>query len=50
MALIVPRHQAEDITHRLEGLGERAYLIGEIEQKGAEEASLIFDPGHIQRR
>ena len=50
MALIVPRHQAEDITHRLEGLGERAYPIGEIEQKGAEEASLIFDPGHIQRR
>ena len=49
MALIVPRDQAEDITQRLEGLGERAYPIGEIEQKGDHEASLIFDPSFVQR-
>lgn len=49
MALIVPRDQTEDITQRLTGLGERAYPIGAIEQKGDEEAALIFDPGFVQR-
>jgi phosphoribosylformylglycinamidine cyclo-ligase len=42
MILIVPREQADDITQRLQGLGERAYAIGEIERKGADEPPLRY--------
>jgi len=49
MILIVPREQADDIVERLSGLGERAYLIGEIERKPDEEGeALVFDPGYLQ--
>lgn len=50
MVLSVPRNQVEDITHRLSGLGERAYVIGEIERRGAEEEALLFDPGAQKSR
>ena len=49
MILVVPRNQCEDITQRLGGLGERAYVIGEIERKGASEESLVIDPGYLGR-
>ena len=48
MILVVPQEQAEDIVHRLQGLGERAYLIGEVERKGSDdEPPLCFDPGFL---
>jgi phosphoribosylformylglycinamidine cyclo-ligase len=50
MILVVPEEQAEDIIHRLQGLGERAYLIGEIERKPSDdEALLTFDPGYLEK-
>ena len=50
MILVVPQELAEDIAHRLQGLGERAYQIGEVERKGsADEPSLVFDPGFTSR-
>jgi len=45
MVLVVAREEAEDIQQRLEGLGERAYLIGEVERRKPEEPALLFDPG-----
>jgi phosphoribosylformylglycinamidine cyclo-ligase len=42
MILIVPREQADDIAQRLQGLGERAYRIGEIERKTTEEPPLLY--------
>ncbi len=51
MILAVPQEQAEDIAHRLQGLGERAYRIGEIERKGSDdEPSLALDPGYLSDR
>ena len=48
MILAVPREQAGDIVQRLEALGERAYLIGEIERMDSEdEPPLRFDPGFL---
>jgi len=48
MILAVPQEQTEDIAHRLQGLGERAYRIGEIERMGAEGGPpLVFDPGFL---
>ncbi len=49
MVLIVPRDQADDIRQRLEGLGERAYPIGEIERKDPDDPALLLDPGCTQR-
>jgi len=48
MILIVPREQADDIAQRLQGLGERAYRIGEIERKAQDEPPLLY--GALQRR
>ncbi|MBW2272847.1 MAG: phosphoribosylformylglycinamidine cyclo-ligase [Deltaproteobacteria bacterium] len=50
LVLSVPRNQVEDIIHRLRGLGERAYVIGEIERRGPEEEALLFDPGAQKSR
>lgn len=33
MVIIVPPHQVEDVLHRLRGLNERAYVIGEIDRR-----------------
>ncbi len=48
MILVVPRDQLDEITSRLSGLGERAYLIGEIERKGEDEPPLLLDPGCLE--
>jgi len=42
MVLAVPREQAADIVHRLHGLDERAYVIGEIERKAPDDAPLHY--------
>jgi len=42
MILIVPRDEAQEIAERLEGMGERAYRIGEIERKEPDEPPLLF--------
>jgi phosphoribosylformylglycinamidine cyclo-ligase len=44
MLVIAPAHQAVDICQRLSGLGERAYVIGQIERKNPEEPALLMDP------
>jgi phosphoribosylformylglycinamidine cyclo-ligase len=48
MILIVPREQADDIAQRLQGVGERAYRIGEIERKADGEPPLLY--AALQRR
>ena len=49
MVLIVPRDQHDEIAQRLNGLGERAYRIGEIERRNNEDTSaLIIDPGFLE--
>jgi phosphoribosylformylglycinamidine cyclo-ligase len=45
MILVVPRDEADDIVQRFEGLGERAYPIGEIERKAPDESPLLFESG-----
>ena len=51
MVLAVPKEQSEDIIHRLQSLGERAYLIGKIERKGSDDdPPLEFDPGFAGRK
>ena len=51
MVLIVPQEHTEDIIQRLQGLGERAYLIGETLRKGSDdEPPLWFDPGSTRRK
>jgi phosphoribosylformylglycinamidine cyclo-ligase len=48
MILAVPQRQVEDISQRLHGLGERAYRIGEVERKDADDGpALVFDPGYL---
>jgi phosphoribosylformylglycinamidine cyclo-ligase len=42
MVLIVPPDQASDIIDRLRAVGERAYLIGEVEVKAPDDAPLLF--------
>jgi phosphoribosylformylglycinamidine cyclo-ligase len=42
MLLIVAPEEADDITQRLQGTGERAYRIGEIEAKAPDESSLLI--------
>jgi phosphoribosylformylglycinamidine cyclo-ligase len=37
MVLVVPRGVAQDISERLNGMGERAYEIGVIERKARDE-------------
>ncbi len=44
MVVIVPRDQAGDVLERLQGLGERAHRIGEIERTAPGEPPLLFDP------
>ncbi len=45
MLLIVRREQARDVIERLQALGERAYVVGEIEAKSPDDAPLLLDPG-----
>ncbi len=45
MILVVPQEDLDEIVQRLEGHGERAYVIGEIERRADDEPALLFDPG-----
>lgn len=47
MIAAVPEEQADDVIHRLQGLGERGYRIGAIERKSAGEPAILFDPGFL---
>jgi phosphoribosylformylglycinamidine cyclo-ligase len=47
MILIVPRDEAGDVVQRLDGLGERAYRIGEVERKAQGDPALCLDPGFL---
>ncbi len=49
MIVIAPHDQADDIVQRLEGLGERAYVIGVIERKVEGQPPLHIDPGFRSR-
>jgi phosphoribosylformylglycinamidine cyclo-ligase len=49
MILVAPHEEAEDIMQRLAALGERAYRIGVIERKSANEPALLLDPGSQPR-
>lgn len=40
MTIVVPKNEVDDVIGRLSGLGEKAYLIGEIKQ--AEEPSVVL--------
>jgi len=48
MVLIVPREQHEEISHRLNGLGERPHKIGVIERRDPDGPPLILDPGFLK--
>ncbi|HIF96919.1 MAG TPA: phosphoribosylformylglycinamidine cyclo-ligase [Myxococcales bacterium] len=45
MVMVVPENHAADVCQRLEGLGERAYTIGQIERKSPDEPALLLDSG-----
>jgi phosphoribosylformylglycinamidine cyclo-ligase len=47
MIAIVPAASADEIIHRLQGLGERGYKIGVIERKAAGDPPMFFDPGFL---
>ena len=47
MVLAVPYDQAEDVAERMRAQGERAYLIGRIEQREEHEPPLLIDPGFL---
>jgi phosphoribosylformylglycinamidine cyclo-ligase len=44
MVAIVPPEQTDEILDRLSALSERAYRIGTVEAKGADEPTLVFGP------
>jgi len=44
MVTIVPPEQTDEILDRLSALSERAYRIGTVEAKGADEPTLVFGP------
>ena len=45
LVVVVHRDEADDVAQRLEAMGERAYRIGAIEAKEADEPALEFVPG-----
>ena len=47
MILAVPANCAEDVLHRLRGLGERGYRIGTVERKNEDDPAILFDPGFL---
>ncbi|MFP6655195.1 MAG: phosphoribosylformylglycinamidine cyclo-ligase [Myxococcota bacterium] len=48
MIVIVPAESADEILHRLRGLGERGYKIGTIERKSEDDPAMLFDPGFLE--
>jgi phosphoribosylformylglycinamidine cyclo-ligase len=49
MILIVRREEAREMIERLQALGERAYVVGEVEARGSDDAPLLLDPGSQPR-
>jgi phosphoribosylformylglycinamidine cyclo-ligase len=49
MILIVRREEAREVIERLHALGERAYVVGEVEARGQDDAPLLLDPGSQPR-
>jgi phosphoribosylformylglycinamidine cyclo-ligase len=47
MIVIVPEESVDEVLHRLRGLGERGYRIGQVERKGADDPPVVFDPGFL---
>jgi phosphoribosylformylglycinamidine cyclo-ligase len=47
MIVIVPEESVDEVLHRLRGLGERGYRIGQIERRGENDPSVVFDPGFL---
>ena len=47
MILAVPANCADDVLHRLRGLGERGYRIGTVERKTEDDPAILFDPGFL---
>lgn len=47
MILAVPGDSADEVLHRLRGLGERGYRIGTVERKAADDPPIVFDPGFL---
>ena len=45
MVLAVRRDEADDIVQRLEAMGERAYVIGQVEPKAEGEPAILFQRG-----
>ena len=45
MLLIIPPDQAQDVLERMPAMGERAYLIGEIEGKAPDDEPLLLQTG-----
>jgi phosphoribosylformylglycinamidine cyclo-ligase len=45
MLVVAPADQSQDIIDRLSVLGERAYVIGTVERKEADDPALLMDPG-----
>lgn len=43
--LVVPRAEAEDVVERLGAMGERAYRIGVVEPKPADDPPVLFERG-----
>jgi phosphoribosylformylglycinamidine cyclo-ligase len=44
MIVAVPNDCADEVIHRLRGLGERGYKIGTIERKAEDDPAIVFDP------
>jgi len=47
LVLVARAEDCEDVIQRLQGLGERAYRIGEIERRDADGPPLRMDPGYL---
>ncbi|NTW77776.1 MAG: phosphoribosylformylglycinamidine cyclo-ligase [Syntrophaceae bacterium] len=42
MMIVVPEKESEEVAHRLEVLGEKAYIIGAVEKREKEQALVCF--------
>lgn len=49
LVLVVPKEQADDISDRLRGLGERTYRIGEVERKANDDPPLALVRGGVHQ-
>ena len=42
MLVVVPEKESEEVVHRLEVLGEKAYIIGTVEKREKEQSLVCF--------